>query len=125
MEALTSKSVDLVRKELWVGLLAYNLVRGLMGVAAQRIGLSPWRLSFARCWRRVVDTLRTLRPGLALIEVEAMLARLFRRLSQCRLPKRPAFRIEPRAVWGRPQPFPKIKGSRAEAHQAALDHMKS
>lgn len=125
MEMLTSKSVDMVRKELWAGLLAYNLVRGLMGVAARRVGLAPLALSFARCWRRVVDTARTLRPGMSPTAVEAILDRLLNRLSYCRLPKRPPGRIEPRAVWGRLQTFPKIKGSRAEARQAVLDQMKS
>jgi hypothetical protein len=125
MEMLASKSVDMVRKELWAGMLAYNLVRGLMGVAAQRAGLAPLALSFARCWRRVVDTARTLRPGMSLTEIEALLDRLLNRLSRCRLPQRPEGRIEPRAVWGRPQTFPKIKGSRAEARQAVLDQMKS
>ena len=36
MDSLTGKSVDMVRKELWAGLLAYNLVRGFMTRAAQR-----------------------------------------------------------------------------------------
>ena len=125
MEQLTSKSIDLVRKELWAGFLAYNLVRGLMGVAAQRAGLSPWRLSFARCWRRIVDTLHTFRSDLTWAEGEAILEKLLKRLSRCRLPQRRGLRIEPRAVWGRPQPFPKIKGSRAEARQAVLNQMKS
>ena len=125
MDALTGKSVDMVRKELWAGLLAYNLVRGLMGRAAQRASVSPWTLSFARCWRRVVDTLRALPPHLTRETVAIILDRLFKRLGRCRLPKRPKFRIEPRAVWGRPQPYPRLKGSRAEARQAVLAQMKS
>ena len=125
MAMLASKDVDMVRKELWAGMLAYNLVRGLMGVAARRAGLAPLALSFARCWRRVADTARTIQPGMSLTEVEALLEQLLNRLSRCRLPQRPAGRIEPRAVWGRPQTFPKIKGSRAEARQAVLDQMKS
>lgn len=125
MDSLTGKSVDMVRKELWAGLLAYNLVRGLMTRAAQRASVSPWTLSFARCWRRVVDTLRALPSHLTRQTVTVILNQLLRRLGLCRLPKRPRFRIEPRAVWGRPQPYPRIKGSRAEARQAVLAQMKS
>jgi len=125
MDTLTGKSVDMVRKELWAGLLAYNLVRGLMGRAAQRAGVLPWALSVARCWRRIVDTLRALPPHLTRETVAAILNRLLRRLGRCRLPQRPKFRIEPRAVWGQPQPYPRIKGSRAEARQAVLAQMKS
>ena len=124
MERLTGKSVDMVRKELWAGLLAYNLIRGLMGLAAHQAGLSPWVLSFARCWRRVFDTLcRPHHPDRS--QVKVILDQLLIRLGQCRLPKRPEFRIEPRAVWGRPQPYPKIKGSRVEARQVVLAKMKS
>jgi hypothetical protein len=125
MDRLTGKSVDMVRKELWAGLLAYNLVRGLMGRAAQRAGVLPWALSVARCWRRIVDTLRALPPHLTRETVAVILNRLLKRLGLCRLPKRPKFRIEPRAVWGQPQPYPRIKGSRAEARQAVLTQMKS
>ena len=125
MDRLTGKSVDLVRKELWAGLLAYNLIRGLMGRAAQRANVAPGVLSFARCWRRIVDTLRTLSPHLTRKAVAVILNRLLQRLAACRLPKRPKFRIEPRAVWGQPQPYPRIKGSRTEARQAALAKMKS
>ena len=125
LDILTGKSVDMVRKELWAGLLAYNLVRGLMGQAAQRAAVAPGALSFAHCWRRVVDTLRALPPHLTREAVAVTLNRLFKRLGLCRLPKRPQFRIEPRAVWGQPQPYPRIKGSRAEARQAVLTKMKS
>ena len=125
MEILTGKSVDMVRKELWAGLLAYNLIRGLMGRAAQRAGVAPGALSFACCWRRIVDTLRALPQPLTHERVAVILNRLLKRLGLCRLPKRPKFRIEPRAVWGQPQPYPRIKGSRAEARQAVLAQMKS
>jgi Transposase DDE domain len=56
MERLTGKSVEIIRKEWTLGLLAYNLIRGLMGQAALRTGLSPLCLSFVRCWRRIVAT---------------------------------------------------------------------
>jgi hypothetical protein len=125
MDTLTGKSVDMVRKELWAGLLAYNLVRGLMARTAQHADVLPWGLSFARCWRRIVDTLRALPPHLTRETVAVILNRLLRRLGQCRLPKRPQFRIEPHAVWGQPLPYPRIKGSRAEARLAVLAQMKS
>ena len=123
MKNLTGKSVDMVRKELWAGLLAYNLVRGFMGLAAHQVGLSPWVLSFARCWHRIFNTLYRSHPRQS--QFKEILDQLLIRLGLCRLPKRPGFRIEPRAVWGRPQPYPKIIGSRAEAWQAVLDKMKS
>lgn len=124
MEMLTGKSVDIVRKEWILGLLAYNLIRGLMGQAALRADLSPLYLSFARCWRRIADTARRL-PGQAAPEqIEVELTRLLDRLAHCRLPKRQRERFEPRAVWPRPHQYPYLKGSRAEAREAWIEKLR-
>jgi len=120
MNLFTGKSVDIVRKELHAGLLAYNIVRGYMVQAARRAGLSPLALSFTRCWRRVRDVLFTLRPTDPVERVTRTIERLLARLAQCTLPKRPRFRIEPRAVRRRPDVYPNLKGSRAEARQRLL-----
>jgi hypothetical protein len=124
MEALDGKSVDIVRKELLLGLLAYNLIRGLMATAAVQVGRTPWELSLAKCWRRATDACRSLPPGTSASTVECVLARLLVRMGNCVLPKRKQERIEPRAVWGKPRVYPTIKGSRDEARQAWLDSMK-
>ena len=125
MEALEGKSVDIVRKELLLGLLAYNLLRGLMATAAVQAHRSPLELSLAQCWRRTTDACRSLPQGASSAEVERVLARLLVRLGNCVLPKRKRERFEPRAVWGRPRVYPTIKGSREEARQAWLESMKT
>jgi hypothetical protein len=124
MEALDGKSVDIVRKELILGLLAYNLIRGLMATAATQAGRSPLELSLAMCWRRTCDACRSLPPGSALPLVEHVLSQLLVRLGNCVLPKRKRERFEPRAVWGRPRVYPSIKGSREETRLAWLESMK-
>lgn len=118
MDELTGQSVEMVRKELTAGLLAYNLVRGFMVQAAQRDGVSPLTLSFTRCWRRVWHALVfNLRLGLSGQDVTRKLEQLLNRLARCKLPVRSRFRIEPRAVRRRPAVYPNLKGSRAEARQ--------
>jgi Transposase DDE domain len=124
MEQLNGKSPDLVRKELYMGLAAYNLLRGLMGEAALRAKHLPMELSLAQCWRRCVDAARALSPSASAQETAHRLDRLLERLGRCRLPKRKRERFEPRAVWGRPRVFPTIKGSRAQTRQAQLDKLK-
>src|SRR5678816_2423412 len=47
-------------KQIWVHLLAYNLVRTLMGEAAQRAGIEPREVSFAGA----VQTLNAFAPVL-------------------------------------------------------------
>ena len=47
MSVLRCKTPAMVRKEIWMHLLAYNLVRTVMAEAAQRAGIKPRQLSFA------------------------------------------------------------------------------
>jgi hypothetical protein len=125
MEQLAGHSVDIVRKELVLGLTAYNLLRGLMGVAAIQAHRLPLELSLAQCWRRMLDASRSLGPETSTADVERVMDRLLRRLGRCVLPKRKRERFEPRAIWGRPQVYPKIKGSREEARQTWLKLLKN
>ena len=46
MDVLRGKSPDIVRKEVWAHLLAYNVVRGVMAPAARAAGVRPRDLSF-------------------------------------------------------------------------------
>jgi Transposase DDE domain len=45
MDVLRSKTPDMVHKELWAGILAYNLLRGTMSESAKRNGVTPRELS--------------------------------------------------------------------------------
>jgi len=121
MEALDGQSVDIVRKELVLGLTAYNLLRGLMGVAAIQAHRLPLELSLAQGWRRTLDAMRSLPPTATPAEVEGVLERLLIRLGRCALPKRKRERFEPRAIWGYASAYSKIKGSREEARQAWME----
>ena len=46
MEVLRCLTPQMVQKELWVSLLAYNLIRLLMAQAAHNAGVHPRELSF-------------------------------------------------------------------------------
>jgi Transposase DDE domain len=46
MDVLRCKSPDLIRKEIWMHVLAYNLIRTVMAQAAGREGLVPRQISF-------------------------------------------------------------------------------
>ena len=125
MERLDGHSVDMVRKELLLGLLAYNLLRGLMTQAALQANVLPCQLSLAQCWRRTMNACRSLRPEATSAEIEQVLNCLLKRLGRCLLPKRKKERFEPRAVWGRPQVYPRIKDSREQTRQAQLELLKN
>src|SRR5204863_6684753 len=46
MDVLRCKTPEMVRKEIWAHLLAYNLLRTAMAVAAGENGLEPRQVSF-------------------------------------------------------------------------------
>lgn len=112
MEILSCKSPLMVQKELWVYLLAYNLIRILMAQAASTAGVQPRELSFkhtVQLWSAwTSQTLATL--------VSARLSELFQLIVQIRVANRPD-RIEPRARKRRPKPTPALEMSRTLARQ--------
>jgi hypothetical protein len=116
MDVLRGKTPEMVRKEVWGHLLAYNLVRTVMAEAAEQGHLRPDELSFAGAWQ----TVHSFSPYLRLIENEEQAWRLWQgmlvALTRHRVGKRPN-RIEPRAVKRRPKQYPTLKGTRAAARQ--------
>jgi putative transposase len=108
---LTSKSVDMMEKELLVAVSAYNLVRAAICLAALQAGISPRRLSFSRAQ----DIVRAELPGLQQAPTEEefnrLADRMLRRLAQCRLPQRPNRRSYPRQVWGKGGQFPRRRNT--------------
>jgi hypothetical protein len=120
MEDLSSTSVEMVRKELYLGLLAYNLIRSLMAQAAEHGQCLPRQLSFARCLRRIKDFVRSVAQNGSTQTTEQARNHLLEKLARCRLPNRKRARFEPREVWGRPRVYPTIKGSRELARETTL-----
>ncbi|GAF96903.1 unnamed protein product, partial [marine sediment metagenome] len=102
MEVLRGKSADVVRKEIAMHLLAYNLIRGLMWQAADRHGRPLHRMSFAGTMER----LRAMQPYLQLYcgtdRAAALHELLLRWIAADAVPSRPN-RTEPRAVKRRPK----------------------
>ena len=61
MEILRCKTPELVRKEIWTHLLAYNLIRTVMAQAATKHGLNPRSISF----KGTLQTLEAFQPAIA------------------------------------------------------------
>jgi hypothetical protein len=113
MHLLTAKSVDMVQKELFAGLIAYNLIRGFMVQAARSAGCSPLTLSFTKCWRRVRDTLLHLSQMPE--QCAQALNNLTHSLANCRLTHRRRSDPEPRQKHYPPKTYPELRVSREEA----------
>jgi hypothetical protein len=112
MEMLRSKTPEMVRKEVGVHLLAYNLIRGVMAEAARGRDMQPRELSFngARQTIRAFEETHLYEPG----AIAADFPRLLNLISQKRVGDRPD-RCEPRAVKRRPKSYHLLTVPRAEA----------
>ena len=114
MEMLRTKTPEMVRKEIGMYLLAYNLIRGTMAEAARLDQAEPRRLSF----KGALHTVRAFEEG-HLYEanrITADLPRLVELIGKKRVGDRPD-RYEPRAVKRRPKPHPLLRMPRKEARR--------
>jgi hypothetical protein len=109
MDRLSCKTPTMAVKELWVYLLAYNLIRQLMFRAALHAEIPPRHLSFKHC----VQLWRAWRVWNGAYRHESSVT-LLRLMAQRRVGQRPG-RIEPRAVKRRPKPFGLLMQPRAQA----------
>jgi hypothetical protein len=106
LQHLSVQSVDMMEKELLAAVLAYNLVRAIMCLAAQTAGIEPRQLSFTYAYNIVQDGIGNVLAGSDTGEQILRLERIVHLVSQCRLPNRKKRRSFPREVWGRGQTFP-------------------
>lgn len=118
MDVLRCKTPEMVRKEMWACLLAYNLIRQTLLQTAQASGRRPRQLS--------------LTAGMQLIAASWQVSvvghgRLFRRLIGITLRNLSAFiigdrpgRVEPRAVKRRPKPHDLLTKPRHQARAELL-----
>jgi hypothetical protein len=105
MEMLSCKSPAMVRKELLMHLIAYNLIRCVMVEAASLYELDLERISF----KGALDTVREFCPAVLQAKNRAqrigLINALFSALAHDPLPNRP-HRVEPRVQKKRPKAFP-------------------
>lgn len=109
MNILSCKTPDMIVKEIWVYLLAYNLIRLLMAQSALLADILPRSISFKHC-------LQLWATGVQILDLsdDIQLTAILIMMSQQRVGNRPG-RIEPRAVKRRPKAFPMLMKPRAEA----------
>ncbi len=110
MEVLSCKTPQMCEKELWVYLLAYNLIRWLMAEAALQADVLPRQLSFKHTLQIWVAWSQ--RQFLSAADEDT--ATLLVLIAQIRVADRPG-RIEPRAVKRRPKPYPRLDRPRQQA----------
>jgi putative transposase len=119
MDVLRCKTPELVRKEIWMGLLGYNVIRALMVAATKACGLAPHRVSFKGALQTLLAFAEGLQEGTP--EQRRWLWRiLLKSIADDEVGHRPD-RVEPRARKRRPKPYPLLMVPRRQAKAALLN----
>ena len=115
MDVLRCKTPELVRKEIWMHVLAYNLIHTVMAQAASQNGISPRSISF----KATLQVLEAFQPLIAsqahrgLHHREALYQEVLRAIAQHRVADRPD-RFEPRMAKRRPKNYDRLTKPRKE-----------
>jgi hypothetical protein len=118
MEILRCKTPEMVRKEIWMHMLAYNLIRGVMAKAAKEHGEEPRHLSFKGTLQTMTAFQDALRRATSRARDELM-KEMLGAIAQHRVADRPG-RCEPRANKRRPKPTRFLMEPRREARKQLL-----
>jgi hypothetical protein len=116
MDILRCKTPAMVEKEIWVYLLAYNLLRTVMAVAASASDVEPRKISF----KGAKQTLTAFAPKLEAARPEqlaGLVEAMVKAVAYHRVGNRPG-RWEPRARKRRPKPTKRLNQPRHEAKMA-------
>jgi hypothetical protein len=117
MDILRCKTPEMVEKEIWAHLLAYNLLRTVMAVAASENDMEPREISF----KGAKQALTAFAPKLEAARPErraGLVDEMLKAVAYHRVGNRPG-RWEPRALKRRPKPWRRLGHPR---HIAKLAH---
>jgi hypothetical protein len=118
LDHVRCKTPDMVRRELWVTLLAYNLVRKLIATAAAVHAKQPRQLGFTLACQTILSSWMLLATG-ACRDVPQLWRRALQRIAANEVANRPG-RIEPRMLKRRRHRYPLMHDPRQELRQASL-----
>jgi hypothetical protein len=116
MDVLRCKTPELVRKELWTHILAYNLIRTIIAQAATKHGIEPRTISF----KGAIQTLEAFQPVIALqgehnsAHRRMLYEEVLDAIATHRVADRPN-RYEPRRKKRRPKPYDRLMKPRWQA----------
>lgn len=113
MGVLRCKTPEMIFKEIWAHLLAYNLVRKIMVDAAIKYDKEITKLSFKLSLQCIIAFIPedVFKSG-----NEVIYEKMLKAITSKKVGNRPG-RSEPRAVKRRPKPFPRLQKPRQHYHQ--------
>jgi hypothetical protein len=117
LDVLRCKSPQMARKELYTGLLAYNLIRQTMLQAALEANVSPRSLSFTAALQTLAAA--GMVAAVSAGDLSLLIEMKLRHIAGHRVGRRPG-RIEPRAIKRRPKPHKLLTEPRCAARARLL-----
>lgn len=118
MDQLRTKTPAMVHRDIWVHLLAYNLIRKVAAQAALREGKFPRQIGFAGTRQMIAASWSELSRA-SPQTVQTMASQQFPLIAQHEVGNRPN-RVEPRAVKRRPKPHRLLQKPRRQAREELL-----
>jgi hypothetical protein len=121
MDLLRCKTPELVRKEIWTHVLAYNLIRTIMAQAASQIDIPPRSVSF----KATIQILEAFQPVIAhqghwsIQHRQQLYQQLLEAIATHRVADRPD-RFEPRMIKRRPKNYDRLTSPRKEIKRLIL-----
>ena len=112
LDHVRCKTPEMVRRELWVTLLAYNLIRKVIATAAAVHQKQPRQLGFTQACQNLLASWMLLATG-ACRDVQALYTALLAHIAAREVANRPG-RIEPRVLKRRRQGYPFMLRPRAQ-----------
>jgi hypothetical protein len=115
MDVLRCRTPELVRKEVWTHVLAYNLIRTVMAQAASQYGITPRSISF----KATLQVLEAFQPLIAsqshrgLRHRESLYQEVLRAIARHRVADRPD-RFEPRMAKRKPKNYVRLTKPRQQ-----------
>lgn len=123
MDQMRCKTPELVRKEIWTHILAYNLIRTIMAQAANRHDLQPRTISF----KGALQTLEAFQPMIAMSGSASrndLYHTILDAIATHRVGDRPD-RFEPRLIKRRPKRYVYLSKPRNETKSDMLKRVKN
>ena len=118
MDVLRCKTPEMVEKEIWMHLLAYNLIRGVAAKAAEAHDKQPRQISFKGTLQTMTAFQETLRWATS-PDREHLVAAMLRAIAHHAVGDRPG-RVEPRANKRRPKAQRFLMEPRKQARKRLL-----
>jgi hypothetical protein len=118
MDVLRCKTPELVRKEVWTHVLAYNLIHTVMAQAASQNGTSPRTISF-KATLQILEAFQPLMTSGILSDREPLYQEVLRAIARHRVADRPD-RFEPRMAKRRPKNYDRLTRPRQEIKRLML-----